>query len=63
MQWYIIPVIAGTVPQDFLITVWALANFQYLVQASKITTEMCTMIEGALAKFHQHKDVIVLAGG
>ena len=63
MQWYIIPVIAGTVPWDFLITVQALADFRYLAQASKITAEMCTMIEGALAKFHQHKDAIVLAGG
>ena len=63
MQWYIIPVIAGTVSWDFLIIVWALANFWYLAQASKITAEMYMMIEGALAEFHQHKDVIVLAGG
>ena len=63
MQWYIIPVIAGAVSRDFLIIVWALANFRYLAQASEITAEMCMMIEGALAEFHQHKDVIVLAGG
>jgi hypothetical protein len=63
VQRYIIPVIAGAVPLEFLIAVRALADFRYLAQASEITSDMCTKIEGALAEFHQHKDAIILAGG
>jgi hypothetical protein len=63
IQCYIIPVIAGSVPRDFLIAVWALADFCYLVQAPIITDKTCAMIEEALAEFHKYKTAIMLAGG
>lgn len=63
MQCYIISVIAGSVPKDFLIAVRALADFRYLLQAYEITEDMCEMIDKALAEFHDHKHAIILAGG
>ena len=62
LQRYIIPVIAGSVPTDFLIALQALADFCYLAQAPEITEETCMKIEAALMEFHQHKDAIILAG-
>src|SRR3984885_5059663 len=63
LQRYMIPIIAGSVPKQFLIAVRALADFRYLAQAPEITDEMCRMIEAALDEFHANKDAIILAGG
>jgi hypothetical protein len=63
MQCYMIPVIAGGVPKCFLIALRALADFRYLAQAPEITEEICKRIETALVEFHEHKDVVISAGG
>ncbi|KIJ63917.1 hypothetical protein HYDPIDRAFT_29265 [Hydnomerulius pinastri MD-312] len=62
VQRYIIGVIAGTVPQPFLIAVHALIEFRYLAQAPSFTDDSLVKVANALQEFHDHKDAIVCAG-
>lgn len=62
MQRYIISVIAGAVPKDFLIAVRALMDFRYLAQATEADDNLCLKIDESLLEFHDHKDAILKAG-
>ena len=59
VQCYIVGVVAGTIPRDFLIAIWAAMDFQYLCQAKEIDDECCDRTQAALDEFHAHKSVIV----
>ena len=60
VQHYIVGVVAGAIPRDFLITIWVAIDFWYLCQ-EKINDECCNRIQDALDKFHAHKSAIVNA--
>ena len=62
VQRYIVAIIIDAVPQDFLIAIRALMDFQYLAQSRVITDETCTAIDNALHEFHDHKQAIIDAG-
>ena len=62
IQCYLVAIIAYRILKDFLISICALADFQYLSQAPEISDEVCTQIDDALQEFHDHKDVIITAG-
>ena len=62
VQCYIVGVIAGTIPRDFLIAIWASMDFWYLCQAEEIDDGCCDRIQAALIGFHAHKSVITDAG-
>ena len=59
IQHNIIAVIANAVPPNFLIAIRALANFQYLAQAPKISDTLCTKINEAIQEPHHHKNTII----
>lgn len=61
MQRYIIPVITGAVPRNFLIAVRSLLDFRYLAQAPLIDESTLREIEAALQIFHQYKSAIIAA--
>lgn len=63
VQRYLIGVIVGAAPKEFVIAVRALMDFRYLVQASVIDENTCDKIQAALATFHVHKDSIIASGG
>ena len=63
IQRYLVAIIADCVPKDFLVAIRALADFRYLSQAPEISDEVCTRIDHALQEFHDHKNVIITAGG
>ena len=63
MQHYIILLIAGAVPKDFLIAVRSLMDFWYLAQAQAIDNDACGRIQAALSQFHIHKESIIQSGG
>ena len=63
IQRYIIAVIAGAFPKDFLIAVRSLMDFRYVAQAREIDTEACDKIQMALDTFHKYKKSIINAGG
>ena len=62
IQRYIVGIIAGAVPRDFLIAIRASMDFRYLSQAREIDDEGCAIISTALDEFHQHKSAIIEAG-
>jgi len=62
VQRYIIGVIAGRVPRQFLVTIHALLDFRYLAQALCFTDHSLGDVEKALQEFHDNKDAIVRAG-
>ena len=62
IQRYIVGIIAGAVPRDFLIAIRASVDFRYLSQAWEIDDEGCAIISAALDEFHQHKSAIIEAG-
>lgn len=59
VQRYIVAVIAGAVPKDFLVSIRSLADFRYLGQAPTVTDTHCADITHTLAKFHAHKQAIL----
>jgi hypothetical protein len=61
IQRYIIPVIAGTIPKQFLTAICALMDFRYLAQSCEIDEKTCTKINAVLKEFHNHKDAILTA--
>jgi hypothetical protein len=62
VQRYIIPIIADTVPKEFIQCIRALADFRYLAQSLSIDDHTLTKISGALDLFHQNKHAILNAG-
>ena len=62
VQCYIVGVVAGAIPRDFIIAIWASMDFQYLCQAEEIDNGCCDRIQAALIEFHAHKSVITDAG-
>ncbi|KAH8995619.1 hypothetical protein EDB92DRAFT_1968768 [Lactarius akahatsu] len=64
IQRYLMAVItdADAVPNDFLIAVCLLMDFQYLAQAPEISEQDCISIDNALQGFHDHKSSIISAG-
>jgi len=60
-EWYMVAVNAGAVPNDFLIAIRAMMDFQYLAQAPVIDDDDCNNIKKALCEFHEHKDAILEA--
>jgi hypothetical protein len=56
---YILAVIAGAVPSDFLIAIRALLDFRYLAQAPYLDEETCGQVELALSDFHTKKQAII----
>ena len=58
VQHYIVRIIAGAIPGDFLVAIQAAMDFQYLCQAEEINDECCDRIQAALDEFHAHKFVI-----
>lgn len=59
---YLVAVIAGAVPREFLVAIRALMDFRYLAQAPTIDETTCQNIESALQEFHAHKAAILEAG-
>ncbi|KAG1722451.1 uncharacterized protein EDB91DRAFT_1240221 [Suillus paluster] len=47
VQWYIIGVIAGAAPADFISAIWALMEFRYLTQAPHFTNKQSIVDAGA----------------
>ena len=62
IQRYIIGVIAGAVPKNFLAAIRALMDFRYECQAREIDEDGCDRILTALHEFHAHKASIMEAG-
>ena len=62
IQRYIVGVIAGKAPNDFVSAIRALMDFRYLAQAPVIDDHICTKIQAALNGFHVHKQSILDAG-
>ncbi|KAG1744030.1 uncharacterized protein EDB91DRAFT_1050772 [Suillus paluster] len=62
VQWYIIGMIAGAAPADFISAIWALMEFRYLAQAPHFTNKQVVDLEHCLKVFHQLKQSIVDAG-
>jgi len=60
---YVVGVIAGAVPKDFVIAIRALMDFRYLSQAPVIDDNVRSMVRASLLEFHEHKDAILDAGG
>ena len=59
VQRYIVGVIAGAVPWDFLIAIRLAMDFQYCCQATELDDEDCDNALAALLEFHQHKSAIM----
>jgi hypothetical protein len=62
IQRYIIPIIAGAAPQEFVIAIRALIDFRYRAQARVLTDRDCNKVLAALDEFHDHKQSILDAG-
>ena len=62
VQCYIIGIVAGGVPQRFLIAICALLDFRYLAQAPTFTAHSIDRIAQSLQEFHDHKDAIICHG-
>jgi hypothetical protein len=62
IQRYLIVVIAGAIPKNFLIAIHSLMDFRYLAQAPEISGQICTEMDDALKEFHDHKHAIISAG-
>lgn len=59
IQRYILGVIAGAVPLEFIVCIRALLDIRYLAQMRRVTAEVLDQIEAALQTFHQYKDTII----
>lgn len=62
VQCYIIGIIAGGVPHEFIKAICALLNFCYLAQAPLFTDQSIERVSNALQEFHNHKEAIVHQG-
>jgi hypothetical protein len=62
VQRYLVGIIAGAVPRDFVAAIRALADFRYLAQAPKFNDDTLKAVSAALQEFHTYKDAILKAG-
>jgi hypothetical protein len=62
LQRYVVGVIAGAAPDDFVIAIRSLLDFRYLAQAHVIDDNIRDRIRRALQQFHDHKQAILDAG-
>lgn len=62
IQRYIIPIIAGAAPKDFVIALRSLMDFRYRSQAPEHNDHALDRIKKALKDFHDHKEVIITSG-
>ena len=62
IQRYIVGVIAGGAPDDFVVAIRAMMDFRYKGQAYMIDDLACEEIQAALKEFHDHKQAILDAG-
>ncbi|KAJ6596774.1 hypothetical protein DFH09DRAFT_905105 [Mycena vulgaris] len=62
IQRYIVPIIAGAVPKDFLTTIASLNDFFYYGQAPAISEDILSKMSTCLKTFHNKKDSILKAG-
>ena len=58
IQRYIVAVIAGAAPRDFVIAIRSMMDYRYLAQAPEVDDTVCNMIDAALLEFHNHKSAI-----
>jgi hypothetical protein len=59
---YMVGVIAGATPKEFVVAIRALMDFRYLSQSPVIDDTICTMIRDSLSEFHHHKAAIISLG-
>ncbi|KAG1726017.1 uncharacterized protein EDB91DRAFT_1239705 [Suillus paluster] len=62
VQWYIIGVIAGAAPTDFISAIRALMEFKYLTEAPHFTKKQVVHLDCCLKVFHWLKQSIVDTG-
>jgi len=62
IQCYIIGIVAGGVPHEFLKAICTLLNFCYLAQAPLFTDQSIERVANALQEFHNHKEAIICQG-
>ena len=62
VQRYIIGIVAGGAPQEFLKAIRTLLDFRYLAQAPLFTDLSIERVANALQEFHNHKEAIVRQG-
>ncbi|KAF8449211.1 hypothetical protein L210DRAFT_3609588 [Boletus edulis BED1] len=62
IQRYLVGVIAGAVPRQFLIAIRVLVKFCYLVQAPRFSDQSLGKLTDVLKLFHDHKDAVTQAG-
>jgi len=61
VQCYLIRVIAGVPPSDFVVALRSLMDFRYRTQAYVMDEDDLNKLECSLAYFHKHKDSILAA--
>ncbi|KAI6117936.1 hypothetical protein F5141DRAFT_1000280, partial [Pisolithus sp. B1] len=59
VQWYIMGIVAGSIPQEALSTIWALTDFCYCSQALKLTDADITKLTASLQEFHHSKTALM----
>ena len=62
LQRYILGVIAGAAPDEFIVCIQALLDLHYLAQMPNIPTDALEEIEATLKIFHNHKNTILNSG-
>ena len=62
VQRYIVGVVAGGVPRNFLVAIRSLLDFRYLAQAPTFTTNSLDRVAQALQTFHDNKVAIIRHG-
>ena len=62
LQRYLVGIIAGAAPDDFVVAIRSLLDFRYLAQARVIDDNIRDRIRRALQQFHDHKQAILDAG-
>ena len=62
VQRYIVGIVAGGVPRNFLVAIRSLLDFRYLAQAPTFTTNSLDRVAQALQTFHDNKVAIIRHG-
>ena len=62
LQCYILGIIIGAVPDEFIICMQALLDLHYLTQMPHVPIDALEEIEAALKTFHDHKNIILSFG-
>ena len=62
IQHYIIRIVAGAVPPQFLIAIHGLLDFRYLAQMPSFNETVLSKLDAALQSFHDNKEAIIATG-